>query len=595
MTTLRLVSGLPPAAGEQRYTAGVVRLADEPVQLRVADPGLLEDAVTDMAGLGDLRSLVVVVEGWIPPEPGWLGRLGHVPDLLDATIKVRDEIVTVSVRTARAVSWSVALEAVRTVVRPHRPLPLPGAPVVTVCASVSAGLAGARRPSLAGPRSRAVIRTHDLVVTDGAVAPWAESEYGVRISARERLELSPGARRRPAVDLRRTNPVGAPLGVKGVPLLGLAHADGSDLVVERPGGEVVLRKPFASPWSAAEITQVRQVHGVTIQAVAGDPPEAWIRGILDLASVGVLLRTRRLPPAAFDALDPALRSDIEGAAWPAGDLSGLDWSVAASSQRRAVLWGHAAERIVDEASEGALASETWPPSVSLLLASRRPERVVPMLNQLGRQRYPRLEIVVGLHGEHMFTPAGRRAIDAAAAALSCPVRIEAFPTSTVFGAVLGRLSAIADGTFVSKVDDDDHYGPDHVADLLLAHRYSGGTLVGKANEFVHLSNLEVTRRRLALSEDYAQMVGGGTMFIARADLDELGGWRPVPRGVDRGLLDRVRRSGALVYRTHGIGFLMERRGEGHTWNDDNTPFLKGDGPTWPGLLRHPAFGTEDPE
>ncbi len=591
MTTLRLVSGLPPTAGEQEYTASVVRLAAEPIQLRVADPGLLEDAVTDLTGLGTLRSLVVVIEGWRPPEQGWLGRLGYVPDLLDASIAVREGIVTVSLRTARPVSWSVALEAVRTVVRPHRPLPLPGAPVVTVSAGASAALAGARRPSLAAPHGRAVIRTHDVVVTDGPVAPWPESDYGVRISAREGLEVSPGARRRPAVDLRRTNPVGAPLGVEGLPVLGLARIDGTDLVVERPGGDTVLRKPFASSWSAAQVTQVRQVHGATIQVAGGDAPEAWVRGILDLAALGVLLRAPRLPPAAFDALDPAVRSDIEDATWPAGDLSGLEWSVAASSQRRAVLWGHAAERIVDEASAGALASESWPPSVSLLLASRRPDRVVPLLRQLGRQRYPRLEIVVGLHGEHMFTPALRRDIDTAAAALPCRVRTEAFPTSAVFGTVLGRLSAIADGTFVSKVDDDDHYGPDHVADLLLAHRYSGGTLVGKANEFVHLANLDVTRRRLALSEDYAAMVGGGTMFIARADLDELGGWRPVPRGVDRGLLDRVRRSGALVYRTHGIGFLMERRGEGHTWNDDNTPFLKGDGPTWPGLLRHPAFGT----
>ena len=39
---------------------------------------------------------------------------------------------------------------------------------------------------------------------------------------------------------------------------------------------------------------------------------------------------------------------------------------------------------------------------------------------------------------------------------------------------------------------------------------------------------------------HADFVAGGTMLISRADLAMVGGWRPVPKSVDRALLDRVR-------------------------------------------------------
>jgi hypothetical protein len=88
------------------------------------------------------------------------------------------------------------------------------------------------------------------------------------------------------------------------------------------------------------------------------------------------------------------------------------------------------------------------------------------------------------------------------------------------------------------------------------------------------------------------MVAGGTMLIAKGDLESVGGWRPVPRSVDLGLIDRLRRDGAMIYRTHALGYIYHRRATGHTWDPGDQYFLDAAFARWPGL---PPLALGDPE
>jgi hypothetical protein len=138
---------------------------------------------------------------------------------------------------------------------------------------------------------------------------------------------------------------------------------------------------------------------------------------------------------------------------------------------------------------------------------------------------------------------------------------------------------------VTKFDDDDTYGPEHIWDLVLARHYAAATMVGKGAEFVYLEDARVTVRRWSGKPEWDDtMVAGGTMLIDKADLEELGGWRPVARSVDRGLLDRVNRAGATVYRTHPLGYLYHRRPQGHTWDPGTEFFLQNTRQRWDGLM-----------
>ena len=146
------------------------------------------------------------------------------------------------------------------------------------------------------------------------------------------------------------------------------------------------------------------------------------------------------------------------------------------------------------------------------------------------------------------------------------------------------------------MDDDDYYSSTHVWDLVLARMYSGAQIVGKALDWVYLAASDTTVFRPTYpAERFARFVAGGTMLISAGDLAQVGGWRPVPRSVDRALLDRVLESGGLVYRTHGLGYVYVRSaadGSANTSQVNEEHFLTKTVAQFPGLLSSPALGTE---
>jgi hypothetical protein len=250
--------------------------------------------------------------------------------------------------------------------------------------------------------------------------------------------------------------------------------------------------------------------------------------------------------------------------------------------------GHALAFALPELARATFPELVRPPSVTAILATRRPEMLADVLRAIVGQTYPELEIVLCLHGVEL--PAEARALLTESGR---PFEIVHVPASASFGEALGDATRRAHGTLVTKFDEDDTYSVDHVWDLVLARHYSGATLVGKMAEFVHLETLGITvRRSSGVPESDGEMVAGGTMLLAKGDLESVGGWRPVPRSVDLGLIDRLRRDGAMIYRTHALGYIYHRRATGHTWDPGDQYFLDAAVDRWPGL---PRLALTDPE
>ena len=202
------------------------------------------------------------------------------------------------------------------------------------------------------------------------------------------------------------------------------------------------------------------------------------------------------------------------------------------------------------------------PLVSVLLATRRPGFLEYALDNVAKQTYPRLELVIALHGEG-FEDAARWLAE-----FPRPAKTLQLPSSEPLGAILNAATQASGGTLLAKMDDDDVYDSDHIWDLVLAQNYSGAQLVGKWHEFLYLAASDRTIYWLdGESERYhALVLAGGTFLISRHALDRAGGWRKVPGGVDTFLVEDVLRSGGRVYRTHGFGYMMVRHGFRHTWN-----------------------------
>lgn len=229
----------------------------------------------------------------------------------------------------------------------------------------------------------------------------------------------------------------------------------------------------------------------------------------------------------------------------------------------------------------------WPvrePSVSVLVASRRPDMVDAWSAMLARQDHPAFEVVACLHGEGFDDTHESMLRDRLGDAVTI-VRVG--DTSAILGEVLNAGLVVASGDIVTKWDDDDLYGSRHLSDMATTLAYSGATIVGKAAEFVYLAGEDVTVRRFTgVMERGSRTLGGMTLTMARDDLIGLGGWRRVPRQVDTHLIDAVVRIGGSTYRTAGFGLIVVRAAHadhGHTWNPTAAKFLDKSRQQWRGL------------
>ena len=355
------------------------------------------------------------------------------------------------------------------------------------------------------------------------------------------------APRAPAFDLLVDNPIHWPRdAAAGVAALGpperLPPGVRADRAVRR-------RDPLA----------LRRYHHVEDAAAFHANPVARAGELARLAAAGVVVH------AADAGSDSRLRA-----------LLGADLQRLLTAEAAALDAGARELRSVALRRAALRAHSSWArhpanlPPVSILLPTRRPALLPQALAGVAAQTYPRLELVLGLHGnERAFRDAARLA-----AGLPQPCRIVPVAGSAPLGAVLNAAAAAAGGDLLTKMDDDDRYGADHVWDLVLARAYSRAQLVGKGSEFVYLaaSNRTVHRYR-GQGEAFRDFLVGGTMLIARDDLARVGGWRNVPHGEDLGLIEDVLRAGGAVYRTHGAGHLLIRHGDRHAWDAGDDYFL----------------------
>jgi len=304
----------------------------------------------------------------------------------------------------------------------------------------------------------------------------------------------------------------------------------------------------------------RMHHVVDVQAFHSDAV-ARAGTLVRLAGAGTLVHVADGGPGLAELIGRELHGLMTK------DPTGMD---AACRERRSIRMRRIALRDHSLAARARQRGEGAPlPLVSVLLATRRPGCLAGALSAVAKQTYPRLELVLALHGEG-FGDAERLAAE-----LPHPATVVRVAAREPLGAVLAAATAASKGTLLTKMDDDDLYDAEHVWDLALGHEYSRAQLVSKGLEFAYLSGLDRTvHLHAGRGEDYRTMTwAGGTLMISRRDLARAGGWPRVPRGVDKRLVEAVLRARGCIYRIHGSGYLMVRRRSGHTWDVADDYFM----------------------
>jgi spore maturation protein CgeB len=181
---------------------------------------------------------------------------------------------------------------------------------------------------------------------------------------------------------------------------------------------------------------------------------------------GDLVRLSSSPEQTTEALAELMKS---------ADLRDRVGHLAMRTVYREHLYGHRADRVLAAAGIHAPRPER---SISVILATNRPEQLDHAFAQVARQLHRPLQLVLVLHG----FPADGVAERARAAGLNDVVVLTA-DASLTLGAVLNLGVDAADGAYLAKMDDDNVYGPHYLSDLAFAFDYTTAALVGKGAHY----------------------------------------------------------------------------------------------------------------
>lgn len=371
----------------------------------------------------------------------------------------------------------------------------------------------------------------------------------------------------PVVDPRRFNPIGWSRNVEAKALsLG-------PVCLLRPGVKVAGQVEQVDP---ADSAAIRRCHHVVDVAGFHATPEARARTLIRISALGIPVHLA----------DPDARMKVLLGAPLYGEMrqdhsakTPLERELTSVRMRRIALRDHSVTSRSRQIYASALGAAPDRARVSIVLATRRPWQIEQIIESVAKQTYPNLELVLVLHGDGLDLTAIRSRLTAA---LDIPATVLAEPAERVFGEVLTAATEAASGTLITKMDDDDVYGPEHIWDLVLALEYSGANLVGKCNEVVYLSDRDETALLHRDSERISHHVTGSALLIPRHDLDRFGGWPNVHRSIDVALARAVVQGYGVVYRTHGFGYVFVRHNGQHTWTVGDDHFLQNAVAVYPG-------------
>jgi hypothetical protein len=237
-------------------------------------------------------------------------------------------------------------------------------------------------------------------------------------------------------------------------------------------------------------------------------------------------------------------------------------------QRRQTILEHSQLQRFEFILEKLGIAQTGPEKISAILSTMRPDNIKQALENFTRQTYPNKELVVILHGDGF----DRKQIESDIKKLGIEYKLLEKPKESIFGDNLNEAVEAASGDFVTKMDDDDHYGENHFWDLVAAYRYSRADVVGKWSNWVYIkSKDQTTTWVIENQETFTHHLPGGTLMASREFLRKTQFGR-VKSAIDSELYRRIESRGASMYATHRYNYVRVRHGE-HTYTASDEEFM----------------------
>lgn len=210
------------------------------------------------------------------------------------------------------------------------------------------------------------------------------------------------------------------------------------------------------------------------------------------------------------------------------------------------------------------------PSVSALVPTIRPGQIEQVFRTLAGQRGVRAQLVLLTHGFDLAAEELGRLQETYGVE---DVVLLSANRQVSLGECLNRCVAAATGEVLTKMDDDDHYGPHYLSDQLFALDFSRSDIVGKQAHYMHLAASNATILRFGQKEHrFTDFVMGPTIMGRRQAFQDIP-FQHLGRGEDTQFLRDARESGLRIYSADRYNFYQVRSGDGHTWDVKDAELL----------------------
>lgn len=232
-------------------------------------------------------------------------------------------------------------------------------------------------------------------------------------------------------------------------------------------------------------------------------------------------------------------------------------------------YSHRAERVIELVMPERQQVIT-PNRVSALVSTIRPHQLEHVFRTVGGQRGVDVELVLLTHG---FDPDTSEIERLRHTYNVTQLTLLKEPETTSLGACLNACVEAARYPVLTKMDDDDYYGPNYLLDQTNALMYSGADVVGKLAHFMYIDSRNAAVLRFDHMEHrFSHMVMGPTI-MARRELFQKHPFEDRNRGEDTEFLRSVAESGGKIYSSDRYNYYQHRTGSGHTWTATDDELL----------------------
>lgn len=208
--------------------------------------------------------------------------------------------------------------------------------------------------------------------------------------------------------------------------------------------------------------------------------------------------------------------------------------------------------------------------VSVILCTNRPQNLHSAFQTIGAQLEINLELVLVCHGlsiDDLYLK------ELAASEGILNFKIVHAPRDWTLGECFNAGVQESTGDVISKMDDDDWYGPHYLHDQLAILRVTGADIVGKNASYLYIKSYDVTILRFGhLEHRWTDFVLGPTIMAHRQIFEAIP-FEARAQGEDSAFLRSAVKAGYRIYASDRFNFRQYRGGAGHTWAVDDQHIL----------------------